>query len=274
MLGGEPHSRQPSVEMPKVTIWPMVLSLGLTLIATGVALGTIAFPAIGGLLFVMGLWGWMADLLPGRGHEMEPLTHPLPQPVASRPGTVEPLRPGAAGYRFRLPEKIHPISAGLKGGLVGGLVMPIPALAWGVLSGHGIWFPVNLLAGLVIPGLEFRVDELKQFQPTLFAIALVIHISMSATIGLLNGVILPTLPGNSTIHVICGGVIMPMLWSGFSYGFMRIANPALALYVDWYSFAASQFVFGLAAAIVVVRTEKVAIPPAGHGEPPVEGGQS
>ena len=28
------------------------------------------------------------------------------------------------GYRLRLPEKVHPISAGIKGGLVGGLVMP------------------------------------------------------------------------------------------------------------------------------------------------------
>ena len=278
---GTPQKRDPrtaSVEMPKVTIWPMVLSLGLTLIAMGVALGTMAFPAIGGLLFLVALWGWMADLLPGRGHEYEPLTQPNPQPVVSRPGTVEPLRPGVAGYRFRLPEKMHPISAGLKGGLIGGLVMPIPALAWGLLSGHGIWFPVNLLSGLVLPGVEqYTVQELEQFRPILLVIAIIIHASMSATIGLMNGVILPTLPGNRILHVICGGVIMPCLWSGFSYGFMRIANPVLALYVDWWSYAAAQFVFGLTAAIVVVRTHEVSIPPAGHGDPvptpqPPEGG--
>ena len=32
------------------------------------------------------------------------------------------------GYRLRMPEEVHPISAGIKGGIVGGLVMPMPAL--------------------------------------------------------------------------------------------------------------------------------------------------
>ena len=58
------------------------------------------------------------------------------------------------GYRLRLPVKVHPVSAGVKGGLVGGLVMPLPALAYGILSGHGIWWPVNLLAGMVLPGVD------------------------------------------------------------------------------------------------------------------------
>ena len=35
--------------------------------------------------------------------------------------------------------------------------------------------------------------------------------------------------------------------------------------VDWPWFIASQFVFGLAASIVVVRSEMVHIPPAGTG---------
>ena len=32
--------------------------------------------------------------------------------------------------------------------------MPIPAVIWSVLSGHGIWYPANLLAGMVLPGLD------------------------------------------------------------------------------------------------------------------------
>jgi len=261
------EKRTSAVEMPKTTIWPMVLSLGLALCAMAVALGAIAFAVIGMALFLSGLWGWLADLLPGRGHEWEELTHPRPEPIVARPGTVQSLRPGVAGYRFRLPEKVHPISAGLKGGLVGGLVMPIPALAWGLLSGHGIWFPVNLLSGLALPGVEnLSVPELEQFRPVLFAIAITLHIAMSATIGLLNGVILPTIPGPARWQIVLGGIVMPLLWSGFSYSSMRIANPALALHVDWWSFAAAQFVFGLTASVVVVNTEKVAVPPAGHGE--------
>ena len=72
------------------------------------------------------------------------------------------------GYRLRLPAKVHPISAGIKGGIVGGLVMPLPALVYGLLSGHGIWWPVNLLAGMVLPGVGDMSDaELEQFHPAL-----------------------------------------------------------------------------------------------------------
>ena len=72
------------------------------------------------------------------------------------------------GYRLRLPAKVHPISAGIKGGIVGGLVMPLPALAYGLVSGHGIWWPINLLAGMVLPGVgDMTVAELEQFHPTL-----------------------------------------------------------------------------------------------------------
>ena len=87
--------------------------------------------------------------------------------VTERPGTVDQLRPGMAGHRFRLPEKVHPISAGVKGGIVGGLVMPIPALAYGLISGHGLWFPINLLAGMVIPGAgSATARQLEQFSGT------------------------------------------------------------------------------------------------------------
>ena len=69
------------------------------------------------------------------------------------------------GYRLRLPMEVHPISAGVRGGLIGGMVMPIPALAYGVLSGHGIWYPVNLLAGMVVPGIgRLTSIELEQFR--------------------------------------------------------------------------------------------------------------
>jgi uncharacterized membrane protein YagU involved in acid resistance len=170
------------------------------------------------------------------------------------------------GYRFRLPEKVHPISAGLKGGIVGGLVMPIPALAWALISGHTIWFPVNLLAGIVLPGMdEMPVAELQQFNMVWFMIGLVGHIIMSVTIGLIYGVLLPTIPGAAHWQIIVGGILLPLIWTGLSRGSMGIANPALQHNVDWPFYAMSQYFFGLAAAIVVVRSEKVIVPPAGTG---------
>lgn len=260
-------TRGDGVEMPRSTLWPMVLSLGLVLCGAGVALDTVPFLAIGGLLFLRGLCGWFAELLPGRGHEWEKF-ETFPATIESRPGTVEQLVPGMAGYRFRLPEKVHPISAGLKGGIVGGLVMPIPALAWGELSGHGIWFPVNLLAGMALPGVDsMPVAELEQFRATLLVLGIALHAAMSITIGLMYGVLLPTIPGASRWQLICGGWLIPLLWTGASYGLMGVANPLLQHYVDWFWFTLSQLVFGLTAAIVVIRSEKVVIPPAGPGSP-------
>ena len=57
----------PNVEMPKPTIWPMVLGLGVTLLGAGVATSP-AFLALGGVIFAAALIGWVGELLPGRGH--------------------------------------------------------------------------------------------------------------------------------------------------------------------------------------------------------------
>lgn len=268
---------RPTIESPKPTVWPLVVALGLALAGAGVAVGTVAFLAVGGLFFVVAVWNWLAELLPGRGTEAEPTAGPTPAPVAGRTGAVEPMRPGTEGYRFRLPEKVHPIRAGLKGGAAGGVAMPVPALLWGVLSGHGVWFPVNLLAGLALPGIdELSVAELEQFRPTLFAVGVVIHATISAVVGLVYGVLLPTIPRSPRWQLVTGGVVLPLIWTGASYGLMGVANPVLRQYVDWAWFAVSQFVFGLVAAAVVVRSEKVIVPPAGTGRPsppPTEGGR-
>jgi hypothetical protein len=256
------------VEMPRPTAWPIVLALGITLVGAGLAT-SLALVAVGAVLSVFSLGGWIVQLLPGRGHWHEPLVEPAlgPRPVVERPGTVEQLRPGMVGHRFRLPEKVHPISAGVKGGIVGGLVMPIPALAYGLLSGHGIWFPINLLAGMVVPAISGATSsELEQFRFGALMVAIGIHAAFSLTFGLLFGVVSPTLPPLPGGPVIAGGVLMPLLWTGLCHGFMGIINPVLQEFVRWPWFIASQVVYGLAMSIVVIRTEKVAVAPAGSGQ--------
>jgi hypothetical protein len=244
-----------SVELPRPTAWPMVLSLGLALAAAGVVTGS-AFFLVGGVVFAVGLAGWVGELLPGEGHIHEPLAEPAvrPRPVTEAPGTVEQLGPGRPGYRLRLPEQVHPISAGAKGGIVGGLVMPVPALLWGVLSGHGVWYPVNLLAGMVLPGVgDMPVAELEQVRPALVLVAVVIHAVMSVVFGLLYGVLLPTLPDLPKPFA-WGGLLMPLLWTAVSFGLMEAVNPVLDAGVSWPWFIASQFVFGIVAAAVVARS--------------------
>ena len=188
-----------AVEMPKPTIAPMVLSLSIMLIAAGLAT-SVTFLFVGLVLFVVGLAMWIAQLLPGRGHWHEPRVEPAqrPQPVVAAAGEVERLRAGMPGYRLRLPVKVHPISAGVKGGLVGGLVMPLPAMLYGILSGHGIWWPVNLLAGMVVPGVgNLTTAEMEQFRPPLLALGIAIHIVVSLILGLVYGVLMPMLPKTS-----------------------------------------------------------------------------
>src|SRR5436190_16259976 len=150
-----PQGGPESVEMPVPTIWPLVLSLGVMLLLAGIATNY-AFSAVGAVLLIVGLGGWIAQLLPGRGHAHEPLAEAAlrPRPITGQPGKVQQLKPGMPGYRFRMPEKIHPISAGIKGGILGGLVMPIPALLYGLISRQGLFYPVNLLAGMIVPSME------------------------------------------------------------------------------------------------------------------------
>jgi hypothetical protein len=265
----DPHDRAgpEMVEVPESTAWPIVLALGITLLGAGLVTN-LTLSVVGAALFVIALGGWIGQLLPGRGHRHEPMVEPplRPRSVIAQPGMVEQLRPGVAGYRFRLPEKVHPISAGVRGGIIGGLVMPIPALAYGLLSGHGLWFPVNLLAGMVVPGISgATAAQLEQFHGGALILAIVIHAAFSVAFGLFFGVVSPTLPPLPGGPVIAGGVLMPLLWTGLCYGLLGIVDPLLERFVSWPWFMASQAVYGLVMSVVVVNSEKVPAPPVGRG---------
>jgi hypothetical protein len=244
--------------MPGPTAAPLVLALGMAVLAAGVPLG-LGFLVVGALVVVVGLSIWVAQLLPGQGHVHEPLAEAAlrPRPVTGVVGGVERLHEGVPGYRFRLPEQVHPISAGLRGGIAGGLLMPVPALLWGLFSGHGPYYPVNLLAGMVLPGVgAMTVPELEQFQASLLLVALVIHVVMSVVIGLIFGVLLPTLP-EVPRPIAWGGLLMPILWTGVSYVAMNVANPALPGRVSWPWFILSQFVFGITMPAVVFGAKRL-----------------
>src|SRR5262249_20772666 len=153
----------------------------IMLIAAGMAMSLI-FLFVGLVLFVVGLGMWISQLLPGRGHWREPRVDPAqrPQPVAPAPGEVERLRAGMPGYRLRLPVKVRPISPGLKGALVGCFFIPLPAILYGILRGHGFGWPVNLWGGLVVPGVENQPTKKRDHSPPpLLALGIAIHIVVS-----------------------------------------------------------------------------------------------
>jgi hypothetical protein len=246
-----------SVEMPRPTAAPLVLALGMALLAAGVALG-LGFLVVGAVVVAAGLGMWIGQLLPGRGHVHEALAEPAqPRPVTAVPGGVEQLREGLPGYRLRLPQEVRPVSAGLKGGLFGGLAMVIPALLWGLFSGHGIWYPVNLLAGMALPGVgNMTVAELGQVQPVLLVVAIVIHVVLSVALGVIYGVLLATLPPVPR-PIAWGGLLMPILWTAASYVAMHVVNPALPGKVSWPWFIVSQFVFGIVMPAVVLGLKRL-----------------
>jgi hypothetical protein len=171
----------------------------------------------------------------------------------------------AAVVVLQLGTRLRPLAAGLVGGIAGGLVMPVPAALWSLATGHGIWYPVNLLAGMALPEIgSMPAQELMRFHATWLAAGLAIHVAMSIFFGLLYGVLLPKLRPIPA-PLAWGGLIMPILWTGSSYGLMGVVNPLLQQRVEWPWFIVSQFVYGVVVAVVVVRSEMVHIPPAGRG---------
>jgi hypothetical protein len=166
----------------------------------------------------------------------------------------------------RLDGAVPSLVAGLLGGIVGGLLMPIPAFLWGLAAGKGIWYPINLLAAMVMPQSQAAATEgfLEQFHGGWLVVGSIIHAAMCIVSGLIFGFLVPRLPVMPA-PLTWGGLLMPMLWTGVSYGLMGVINPALQHKVEWPWFIVSQFVFGVVAAIIVLRSERIYIPPAGTG---------
>jgi hypothetical protein len=258
-----------SVEMPTTTPWPLFLAVACTFVLSGFVTSW-AFSIVGVIIFVIALAFWIGQLRSGHGHYHEEFVTPeaRPQPVRPHLGEVESLQPGMPGHRFRVPEQVHPYSAGALGGIIGGAAMTIPALLYGLFSQHhSLWYPINLLVGMVLelprlPDGSLNIEYLQQFHFSYFVLATFIHVLLSVCLGLMYGVLLPMLPGRPLLF---GGVVAPLLWTGLAYGFMGVLNPALRTEVWWPAFFLSQFVFGVVVAQVVVRSEKVYTEPAGAG---------
>src|SRR6266487_6154692 len=78
---------------------------------------------------------------------------------------------------------------------------------------------------------------------------------ISVLAGLLYAVILPMLPRR---HMLWGGLVAPLLWTGLIWAVLGVINPVLNARVDWTWFVVSQIAFGLAAGYVVSRAQPVA----------------
>lgn len=244
-----------TVQLPASTPWPLVSALGLAMLFAGMATSA-AVSAVGAVLALVGVVGWFREVFPHEVHVEVPVSELPPEPVTTRHPGVAPFAGATEEVpRALLPVQFYPVSAGVKGGLAGGVVMALLAMLYGVLSRHGIWYPINLLsAGFFSPQMTQSTEQLMRFQPAMFAIAVGVHGFTSLVVGVLYGAMLPMLPRRP---VLLGGVIAPLIWSGLLYGILGIVNPVMNRRVDWFWFVLSQFGFGLVAGLVVSRQQRV-----------------
>ena len=247
-------SRGPGeLEAPAPTAWPLVLAFGFTLMSAGL-LTHVSVSVLGVVLAVAGCVGWFREVFPHEHEVAVPVIFEDVRVTTERP-VVERHPDAPHLVRAWLPLETYPISAGVKGGLAGGVAMAVLACAYGLLKAGSIWYPINLLAATVYAqSMKFGSAQLNSFHADSFAIALVLHGLGSILVGLLYGAMLPMFARRP---IVLGGLIGPVLWSGLLYSTLTLLNPLLASHIDWWWFIASQIAFGVVAGLVVVRQERI-----------------
>jgi hypothetical protein len=253
----EEHRPQTSnmIEVPAPTPWPFVTAFGLALLAAGLVT-SLAVSVAGLVVILFGAVGWFRDVLPVSKEELVAVAA-MPEPILARSTRrVVHLQPGAEGHRVYIPIRVHPYSAGLIGGALGGVGMAIIACLYGLLAQGSLWYPVNLLAAAALPSLaDAGPSELKAFHLSGFVVALFSHGIISLLVGLLYAAILPMMPSRFTAF--WGSFLAPVLWTALVASTLRLTNPALNARIAWGWFIASQVAFGLITGFVVAHSKEV-----------------
>ncbi len=236
------------VELPAPTAWPIVLALGLTLAFAGLVTNP-GISILGAVLIVAGCVGWFREVLPHQRHIAEPVKAEKFEFTTTRT-KIARIQVDET-HRARLPVHTPSVTAGVKGGIAGGAAMIVPALLYGLIRYHSIWYAVNLLGGAGVAGwTNPTFDEITHFRLSALITAAIIHAAGSLLVGLLYGAMLPMLPRHP---VLLGGIIAPLLWTGVLHATLGLINPYLSARIDWWWFVASQVTFGLVAGLVVAR---------------------
>lgn len=248
-----PGTSPREVPMPSPTAYPVMLAFGLTLVFAGFVT-TLAVTLLGAVLALVGSVGWFRELYPHEHHELEAVEE-RPLEVVTTRREVARLQPLPEMHRARLPIEIYPVSAGVKGGLAGGVAMALLAMLYGVASGHGIWYPINLLAAIVYAEpMHVTTRQMSSFHIELLLVASAIHLVSSLLVGLLYGAVLPMFPRRP---ILLGGFVAPIVWSGLLHSVLGIINPLLNQRISWGWFVASQIGFGIVAGLVVARQGRI-----------------
>src|SRR5208283_1401901 len=162
------------IETPAPTAWPMIMALGLALAFAGL-ITSIAVSMVGFILTIAGAVGWFGEVLPAEHRETIRVEPALEAIVPAKIG-VDYLHVGELGNRAILPLEIYPYSAGIKGGIAGGVVMAVLAVLQGIALHGSPWYTVNILAATAMPSLaNASTATLSSFIPEAFFVALFVH---------------------------------------------------------------------------------------------------
>jgi hypothetical protein len=234
--------------MPEPTYWPMTLALGITLGVAGmVTSGYVT--AIGVIMAVFAIVGWFRDVFPHEKHEYVPVSGVKVEITRSK-RQVARLGASASHQQVQTVETFSLI-AGIYGGLAGGTAMIVPALLYGLLRYHSIWYPVNLLAAGGFPSWAHQSNAfLAEFHWQGLGAAIIIHTITCPLVGLLYAALLPMSPKHPILKA---GFIVPLFWSSLLYGVLGLVSPILDQRIDWAWFIPSQLAFGLVTGWVVNR---------------------
>ena len=124
-MSGQLGDKAKTIEVPASTPWPFVTAFGLTLLSAGLVT-SLAVSVVGLVVIFAGAIGWFRDVFPMSKVEFVQLETPAPIVVRSN-RRVDHLLPGTEGHRVYIPIEVHPYSAGLLGGILGGVGMAIIA---------------------------------------------------------------------------------------------------------------------------------------------------
>ncbi len=251
--GGTGVNVPANLQLPAPTAWPVVLAFGITLVFAGLVTSA-SVSVLGAILSLTGAIGWFRNVLPHEAHESVAVLEGGPSIETPR-REVARLEAPHELKRAWLPLEIYPVSAGIKGGLAGSVVMACLAMLYGLLDQNSIWYPINLLVAGFFPGaVSASTAQIAAFHLSALLIAVPIHLLTSLLVGLLYGAVLPMAPRRP---ILLGGVVVPVVWSGLLYSTLNIINPVLNQRISWVWFVLSQVGFGIVAGIVVSRQERI-----------------
>jgi len=255
MSHDELKSTDGAIQLPRPTIWPLVLALGISLVLAGMVTN-IAVGILGALLAIAGCVGWFCQVLPHEAHEAVAVDF---QAVAvSSDRTLQHHTEASPVRRKILPVETFRVSTGIKGGIAGGIAMTVPAALFSLLRYHSIWYAMNLLAaGGFISWAGASDAFLSQFHVQGLLAALAIHGVTSLLVGLLYGAMLHMFP---RYPILTAGFMAPLLFTGILYSAVGIVSPILNQRIDWFWFVPSQLLFGLVCGFVVNLHAKVRTP--------------